>query len=389
MTRISLSKLALLFLSMLTIMAAAIIAPSIPTMADFFRQTPNVDLLSKLVVSLPTLFIAISATIVGRYIDRHGRLKLLYIGLVLYALSGISGFYLNNIYYILIGRALLGIAIGITMTITFTLIGDYFKGDDRKDFIGFQTAFVGFSGGVFLILGGVLADINWRLPFLIYLVALVLIPLVLRSLNEPQASTPLNRNVTGESNLLIRIIFINAILLMILFYIVPTQLPFLLYEIGIDESTLSGAALAINALGMVISSLLYARLKGRVHFPYIYTIAFLLLAMGYFLTGMTHSFFDIFIAMFIAGLGFGLLMANTNLWIMELSPHELRGKNIGMLTTCLFLGQFLSPIIFEPLVIKYGVSFLFIFTAAFMVFISVGFLTLGQSLIKMGTSAGS
>ncbi len=369
-------------------MAAAIIAPSIPTIAAFFRQTPNADLLSKLVVSLPTLFVAISAGIVGRYIDRHGRLKLLYIGLVLYTLSGISGFYLNNIYYILMGRALLGIAIGITMTITFTLIGDYFKGDDRKDFIGFQTAFIGFSGGVFLILGGVLAGISWRLPFLIYFVALALIPLVARSLNEPQSGSPVNKHVTGESNLLIRLIFINAFILMILFYVVPTQLPFLLYEIGIDKNTLLGAALAINALGMVISSLFYPRLKGRVHFPYIYAIAFLLMAIGYFFTGITHSLFIIFLAMFIAGLGIGLLMANTNLWIMELSPHELRGRNIGTLTTCLFLGQFLSPIIFEPLVIRYDVSFLFILTADLMVFISAGFLILGQSLIKMGTSTG-
>ncbi|MCG8317962.1 MAG: MFS transporter [Cytophagales bacterium] len=389
MVRINLSKLTLLFLSILTIMAAAIVAPSIPAIARFFKQTPHADLLSKLVISLPTLFIAVTAPIVGRYIDKHGRLKLLYAGLVLYACSGMSGFYLNNIYHILTGRALLGVSIGITMTITITLVGDYFKGEERKDFIGLQTAFIGFAGVTFLIVAGVLADISWRLPFLLYLASIASIPLIINALNEPSRTYSATGSITGESSLLIRIIFVNAIILMILFYIVPTQLPFLLYEIGIDKNTLSGTALAVNALGMIISSLFYSGLKGHVHFPYIYTIAFFLMATGYFMTGMTHSFFVILMAMFFARLGFGLLMANTNLWIMELSRQELRGKNIGMLTTCLFLGQFLSPIIFEPLVTRFGVSFLFTFTAASMVFISTGFLWLGQSLINMGTSTGS
>lgn len=389
MVKINLLKLTLLFLSVLTIMAAAIIAPSIPEIAQFFSQIPHSDLLSKLVISIPTLFIAITAPMVGRYIDKNGRLKLLYVGLVLYAFSGTSGLYLNSIHYILIGRALLGISIGIIMTITITLIGDYFEGDKLKDFIGFQTAFIGFSGITFLMVGGILADISWRLPFIIYIASIFFFPMIIRYLYEPPGTYPIAINIPAESSLLIRIIFVNAIVLMILFYIVPTQLPFLLYELGFSKGSLSGTAMAVNALGMVISSLFYSRLKGQVQFPYMYTIAFFLMATGYFITGLTHSFFIILTAMFIAGLGIGLLIANTNLWIMELSRHEIRGRNIGMLTTCLFLGQFLSPIVFEPFVIRFGVSFLFTFTAASMVFISMGFLWLGQLLIKMSTSAGS
>lgn len=386
MIRIDLSKITLLFLSVLTIMAAAIIAPSIPAIAEHFRQTPYAGLLSKLMVSLPTLFIAIAASLVGKYIDRNGRLKLLYMGLALYAFSGTSGLYLNNIYHILIGRALLGISIGIVMTITVTLIGDYYKGSKRKAFVGFQTAFTGIAGVMFLTAGGILADISWRLPFFAYLASIVILPLIIKSLHEPSGISHITANAANESSLLIRIIFVNAIVLMILFYIIPTQLPFFLHEIGIEKNTLSGAALAINALGMIVSSLFYSRLKGIAHFPYIYTIAFFFMATGYFMTGMTQAFFTILIAMFIAGLGIGLLVANTNLWIMELSGHELRGRNIGMLTTCLFLGQFLSPIVFEPFVIRFGVSSLFTYAATFMIFISAGFLWLGQHLVKMDPS---
>ena len=379
----SLHKLTLLFLSILTVMAAAIIAPCLPELAEVFKHTPNSELLSKFVLSIPTLFIAFAAPLAGRYIDKHGRLKLLYIGLILYAVSGSSGFYLDNIYHIIIGRALLGISIGIVMTITITLIGDYFEGDQRKSFIGLQTAFIGISGMAFLAVGGVLADISWRLPFLIYVLSIFLIPLVIRFLNEPPRTPRTTLRIPAESSRLIKIIFVNAIVLMILFYILPTQLPFFLHQVGIKESILSGTALAVNALGMVISSLFYSKLKGLVHFTYVYAIAFVLMAIGYFITGMTHSFFTILTAMFIAGLGFGLLIANTNLWVIELTRHELRGRNMGVLTTCLFLGQFLSPIVFEPLVRWFDLSFLFSFSAAFMVIISLGFLWFGKSLIKM------
>lgn len=388
MIRMDFFRLTLLFLSVLTILAAAIIAPSIPEIAEVFNHIPRSDLLSKLVVSVPTLFIAITAPMAGRYIDKKGRLKLLYVGLALYAISGSSGFYLNNIYHILIGRILLGVSIGMIMTIAVTLIGDYFEGDERKAFIGLQTAFIGFSGIAFLILGGVLADINWRLPFLIYIVSIFFIPLVVGFLNEPPGTLSATASVGARSNKLIRIIFGNAIVLMILFYIIPTQLPFFLQEVGITGNILSGIALAVNALGMVTSSLFYSRLKGLLHFPYIYTIAFILMATGYFITGMTNSFLMILIAMFIAGLAIGLLIANTNLWVMELSRHELRGRNIGMLTTCLFLGQFLSPIVVEPIVRWFDLSFLFSFTAALMVIMSVGFLWSGKSLIKMSASLG-
>ena len=389
MIRINLFKLTLLLLSVLTILAAAIIAPSIPAIAQFFKETPRADLLSKLVVSLPTLFIAFTAPLVGMYIDKHGRLKLLFAGLVLYVFSGTSGFYLNNIYHLLIGRMLCGGAIGIIMTITVTLVGDYFKGKERKDFIGFQTAFIGFAGITFLMVGGALADINWRLPFLIYGAPILFIPLIIRFLNEPPSRPTVSKKVSGESSFLIRIIFFNAVVLMILFYIIPTQLPFLLYEIGFDKNALSGTVLAVNALGMVISALFYSRLQRHVHFPYVYTIAFSLMSAGYLITGITHSFFLILAAMFVSGWGIGLLIANTNLWVMELSHRELRGRNIGMLTTCLFLGQFLSPIVFEPLVIRFGVAFLFTFAGVAMIFISLGFLSLGQSLIKMGAPTGS
>jgi MFS family permease len=51
------------------------------------------------------------------------------------------------------------------MTTATTLIADYYEGERRSAVMGQQAAFMGFGGVVFLVLGGVLADLSWRAPF--------------------------------------------------------------------------------------------------------------------------------------------------------------------------------------------------------------------------------
>lgn len=380
-------KLTLLLLSVQTVMAAAIVAPSLPDIAEVFQHTPNAALLSKLIVSIPTLFIALIAPLVGRYIDKSGRLRLLYGGLILYAVSGTSGAYLDNIYYIIMGRALLGIAIGAIMTVTATLIGDYFEGDERKDFIGMQTAVIGFGGAAFLLLGGALAHVSWRLPFLVYILSAFLIPLVVIYIREPTTTHRITPRPSERPSGLLQIIFVTATAIMILFFILPTQLPFLLDEAGLQENVSAGLALAVNALGMVVSSLYYTQLKKRGQFPAIYAAGFLLMAIAYGVAGSTHAYAVILGAMFVAGLGFGIIMANTNLWVIDITRSAFRGRNMGALTTYLFLGQFLSPILCEPLVRWLGISTLFVSAAALMLIIALSFVWSGASLMRMDHAA--
>ena len=362
-------KLTLLLLSMLTMMAAAIIAPSLPNIALEFQDFPQVELLSKLILSIPALFIAIIAPFAGNYIDRFGRLQLLYIGLIGYAIGGTSAYFLHDLYLILGGRMVLGVSIGMIMTIAATLIGDYFEGESRQRFVGYQSAFIGLAGVIFMSLGGFLATLHWRVPFLIYLFSLCLIPLVFFFLKEPQSTVTTKGGASISSPPLLKVLFLLGTLFMILFYLMPTQLPFLLETIGFTAPSYAGNALAINALGIVFSSFFYSRIKNSFSFPVVAWAALLMISSGYFLTGYSANFSMILAAVFLAGLGLGLFIANLNFWVLELSPHQIRGKNIGILTACLFLGQFLSPIIAEPIVQMLDLSFLFqssIFLAGLM-----------------------
>jgi MFS family permease len=86
------TKLTLLCISTLTVMAGATIAPSLPSMQEFFKAIPNADYVVRLALTLPALFIALGAPIVGILIDRVGRKPILLAALALYGIAGCSGF---------------------------------------------------------------------------------------------------------------------------------------------------------------------------------------------------------------------------------------------------------------------------------------------------------
>ena len=187
-------KLTLLLVSSLTIMSVITISPALPQMVKVFSQVNNAAFLVKLVLTIPALMIAIFSPITGRLIDRYGRLRILWFSLVLYAISGSAGYYLNNIYQILVSRAVLGLSVGMSMTIVITLIADYFEGMERQKFVGLQIAFMSMGGILFIGLGGILADIGWRYPFLIYLFSLLVLPLAVMFLDEPKVGEKRNQS---------------------------------------------------------------------------------------------------------------------------------------------------------------------------------------------------
>jgi MFS family permease len=362
-------RLTLLMISTLTVMAGATIAPSLPAMQQFFETAENVEQIEnveywvRLVITAPALFIAIGAPVVGVLIDRLGRKPLLAVALVLYGLAGSSGLWLDAIGLILVGRAFLGMSVAGIMVTATALIADYYTGPARGQFLGLQAAFMSLGGVVFLSIGGFLADVNWRMPFALYLVALMLAPCVLLFLPEPQrmvAESPAAGNdrdsATPFPTRLVALTYGIAILTQIIFYTIPVQLPFYLQTLVKATAFQSGLAIALCSLFSAVTSLLYQRIKARLNFVNIYGIAFLNIALGYGLLSLAQGYGLIIPGLVIAGLGLGLLMPNMNFCLTSVTPGAARGKVLGGLTTSFFLGQFTSPLLSQPLSTSIGIG---------------------------------
>ena len=369
-------KLTPLLVSSLTIMSVITMSPALPQMALAFADVKNAEFLVKLVLTIPALFIAIFSPITGRLIDKHGRLRILWFSLVLYAFSGAGGYFLDNLYFILITRITLGIAVGMSMTIVITLIADYFEGMERQKFAGLQVAFMSLGGILFIGLGGILADFSWRFPFLIYLFSLIVLPLSILYLKEPVVVKKGEVSSNVKAPAIIWLLFFNTMTMWIIFFLIPVQIPFYLKAMGVEKNALIGAAIASSTLFSAISSISYSKLKGRFSFLTIFSIGYLLMAAGFLTISLSSTYVWVLVAMMLSGLGMGMMIPNTNIWVMKITPPEIRGKEIGKLTTFWFFGQFVSPIVIYPVLqvlplsstFMAGAGLLFVISSAFIIF---------------------
>ena len=384
-------KATLLLTSTLTVMSGATIAPSLPAMQEYFADVENVELLVRLVLTIPALFIALSGAVVGQLVDRIGRKPLLIGSTLLYGIAGSSGFILNSLWMILIGRALLGISVAGVMTGVTTLIADYYTGHKRAKFMGLQAAFMGLGGVIFLSLGGLIADLNWRFPFLIYLSAWAILFLIVLTLYEPnfqkvddRTSEAWQPSQTSMPIGVLAMIYSFALFYMVAFYLIPVQLPFYLKNLSNSSASVSGLALAASTLASAIASLRYGFVKEHLEFVSIVITAFAITAVGYLLIGVAGSYQIVLLGLIIAGFGFGLLLPNLNVWLSSIIPDALRGRALGGLTVFFFLGQFLSPIISYPVTDRIGLGRTYSLTGILMLSVAVVFFTLKKQVKSLG-----
>jgi MFS family permease len=248
---------------------------------------------------------------------------------------------------------------------------------ERQKFAGLQVAFMSLGGILFISLGGILADFSWRFPFLIYLFSLIVLPLSILFLKEPVIAKKGNTvSSTMKAPGIIWLLFFNTMTMWIIFFLIPVQLPFYLKAIGVEKNALIGAAIATSTLFSAISSISYSKLKGRFSFLTIFSIGYLLMGAGFLTVSLSNTYMWALVAMMLSGLGMGMMIPNTNIWVMKITPPEIRGKEIGKLTTFWFFGQFISPVVIFPVLqvlslsstFMAGAGLLFVISSAFLIF---------------------
>ena len=362
-------EISLLLIATMGVMSGITIVASLPLISRTFSDIPNIEFLSKMMLTIPSIIIAILAPVAGIIVDKYGRLKPLYVGVVLFAIGGSSGFYLDNFYYILIGRAVLGVSVALLMTSSTALIGDYFDEKERHRFMSMQGMSVAIGGIVFITLGGLLAEWHWSYPFVIYALPLLFIPLMYSSLYEPKIHKHTQIDSTIDSSLLG--IYITAFFSMVLFYMLPTQLPYLIINSMNGDPKTIGFVISIAMVFNAITARQYSRLKERFSYIQIYIFTFAIFSIGLFIISQANGIHQLFYSTLFIGMGFGLIFVNTNSWFLSKVPPHKRGKASGILASSFFLGQFSSPLIFQPIVDRYGIQGLFFIMSIVSISLSV------------------
>ena len=181
------TMIVLLLAAMPALLGTAAVAPALPLISEAFPDAS--ETLISLIITLPPLATALSGFLIGAISDRYGRKRVLITSLALFGLAGSSGFFLDSVTSIIFWRLWLGVGLaGLLPTVT-TLLTEYYDGPTRARYMGYLSAAMGVGGLVLQTGCGLLAEISWREPFLIYVFGLLVIPLVLIYVKEPKRLT--------------------------------------------------------------------------------------------------------------------------------------------------------------------------------------------------------
>lgn len=365
-------EITLLLASTLTMLANAIISPSLPSITQAFSDVDNVEALTKLMLTLPALVIALFSPIAGRIIDKYGRIPVLVISLIIYALAGTAGYWVDSLYAILFSRIILGFGVSGIMTTATTLVGDYFTGKKREQFMGMQGAFTALGGLLFIPTAGYLADIDWRLAFLVYAFAGLILVMVPFSLHEPEKTTSAEAEKATNQKVSTKVwfVYISAFITMMFFYIIPVQLPFLLNTFDGVNSNQVGLSIGFMMIAQAASAILSKSFRKKLSSISMYVLGFTLMATGYLLIGLSSSYIMATLSVMMVGLGIGSLIPTANLWIMSLVPDAQRGKYVGLLTRANFIGMFVSPLAIQPIQNIVGLQASFVVTSCILILIA-------------------
>lgn len=361
----------LLMCGTLPVMTTASLAPILPGMHRAFHDNPQIDVLSRLVLTAPALSIAMGALLAGYLLDRLGRRSVLAVSLVIFAIFGSYGLWTHDIEWLIGARFIFGFAVAGIMTATATLLADFFEPQHLRSKMGLQAGIMGGWGIIAQTASGWLAETSWRYPFALFLAALPLLPFVWLWLPETmkhKGSHTDSYAPAGPVSSQAFVIGFFSFAAMGLFVVVPIQAPFYFgHRLGIGPTS---TAILVSVLtgASSLTSLSFAFLKGRLSQKIILVGGFLAMTIGFLMLSLWTRRLVLAGGMAAIGCGIGSIGPCISAWIAELTSPSYRGRAMGLLTTANYLGQFSVPLWSQQLLEPYGYEGLFL-TAALVSFL--------------------
>ena len=162
--------------SALTSLPGLAVSPILGDLTKIFPEATDLDI--QMLTSLPSLLIIPFILLGGKLTEKVDYVRILKIGLWLFAASGILYLISNKMWQLIVVSALLGIGSGLIIPLSTGLVSRYFVGTYRVKQFGLSSAITNFTLVIATAVTGYLAEVSWHLPFLVYLLPLVSILLV-------------------------------------------------------------------------------------------------------------------------------------------------------------------------------------------------------------------
>lgn len=390
-------KTAVFSMAAMTMLGSVVISSALPEINEHFKTLlvqsgtnmdtsftlAHLDILVRLILTIPAIFVVILSPLAGILMDKFGKLRFVFPAMIIWTISGVSGFFLNDIYAILTSRAIFGMATAFIMTGASALLGDYYSRggfNRRENALSLQGFFCAVGGAVFISIAGFVSSYSWRYPFLVYGLGILITLIAVIYLFEPRKFKFYNHTKTEEKTNYWQFfpIYFIGFFIMVVYYISPTQLPYYIKEhLGLDPKFI-GISMSVSALCYGVFSLSYKYIMRFLSIKMIYIVTLFIVACSFLILFLIDNFIAVLFALALLGMGGGVMLVNNTAYLFSICPENARAKAYGILASFIFLGQFLSPIISQPIVRKLGLVDAFLIWAIVIFIVCVMFLFLKQ-----------
>lgn len=335
-------KISILSISLLSIMSSAAVSPALSYIGDYFYESS--ELMIKMVVSLPAVFIIPVTLLTGRLTLYIRKKTLVYIGLGLYLLGGLGGALSNSIIMLLVLRAIMGIGTGLLIPLMRGVIADFFEGTERVKMMGYASAVNNLGGIIATVFAGILTMYGWRYPFLVYLVALFVLVLVIVYMPNHEIETKDNRKTHISRN--VWIIGLSHYMIILIFFAIPSGLSYYVTESGLGTGVTTGLLISLVTFGSFVTGLRFHSVKEFLRDATV-MVGLLLMTIGMLGIAVFGNLIGVAISLLLVGIGLGILAPNIYLQTSLESSKKDVTLALAIAACFSFLGQFSSPILNE------------------------------------------
>jgi ACDE family multidrug resistance protein len=321
-----------------------------------------------LIITTHGLFMALFSPLMGSVIDRKGTRRPYIAALICYGLAGGSGLLINSFWVLLVSRACLGVSLAGIFAGINVLILNMYDGIQRDRVMGWRGSAQSFGGVIWPLVGGTLGGFSWRFPFAVYMLAIPIGLFAIAAVPEPAIQHPSRPESTGRVSVfrvfrerpVLWVIYGLMFFANILLYSIVIFLPQLLESFGITSTFRIGLFITAMTGAAGATAFIYGKIRSRFSYRVIVTIAVGLWTVAFTTISQAPGSRIIALAVALFGVSQGLILPTVMVWIGSVVPPAFRGRFSSYLGTFGFIGQFLSPILFAPVLMLVGLKGVFL-----------------------------
>lgn len=337
--------------SAFTLLPVTAISPLLSTIADHFGSGGTGALKAQSIITLFGIGMMIGGPVSGWLGDRIGVRRMLLAMLFVYAIAGSAGLYLTDLAALLASRVVLGMASAGIASASYVMIASRYDGAGRARMLGYQIAVIAVVGVVSLLVAGVLArDIGWRAPFAIYLVAFAALGAACLAVfpEPPRRAGP---QAAASSAALWKLwpIYLMLVPLYVATHMFTLQLSFVLAGDGIASPVTQSRIMTAMMAMTFFSGAAYGRIHERLGARWTLVLILVVMAASDILLGFTRGVGPTIAACVLAGFAGAAIVPYVIGAVLNRAPPEVQGRAVGFMYTAMYIGDFVNPLIINPL----------------------------------------